>query len=131
MPKRTLEKLSLPARMAIATGAAAVFAIICCMIFAFIASMSNDPTAHLTLYGEICFLLSMLFCGFLGAKIATDQKFICGFGSGGILLLIVVAAALFLADSAIKALTIALLGLFLCAAGSAIGSREAKRKHRR
>lgn len=132
MPKRTLEKLSMPTKTAVTVGAGAVFALALCSLFAFAATLSDDPTANLTLYGEICFCLTMLFCGILGAKLAADKKFVCGFAAGGIMLLIATAAMLFLGtDSAIKTLIIALVGLFFAAAGSALGAREVKRKRRR
>lgn len=131
MPKRMIEKLSFPARTAVAVAAAAVAALALCAVFAFIAALGDDPTANLSLYGEISFCASMLFCGILGAKLASDKRFVCGVAAGSAMLLLTAVCALILADDLIKALILAALGLFISAAGSAIGSREVKRKRRR
>lgn len=132
MPKRMLEKLSMPIRTAAVVGTGAVFALALCALFAFAASLSDDPTANLTLYGEICFCLTMLFCGLLGAKLAADKRFVCGLAASGVMLFIAAVAMLFIGtDSVIKTLIVALLGLFASAAGAAVGAREVKRKRRR
>lgn len=131
MPKRMFEKMSFPVRTAVAVALTAVFALALCAIFAFAAKCTEDPTANLTLYGEICYCVSMLFCGAVGAKMGAENKFASGIAAGGGALLVVAIAALILSDSFIKSLILAALGLFLCAAGSAVGSREVKRKRRR
>lgn len=131
MPKRMIEKLSFPARTAVAVAAATASALALCAVFAVIASLSDNPTANLPLYGEISFCASMLFCGLLGAKLAADKRFVCGVAAGGVMLLLTAVGALILADNLIKALILSALGLFISAAGSALGSREVKRKRRR
>ena len=67
MSKRTLSKLPLTAAAALTAAFGCLFALLLCLLFAFAASAAEDPTAHLSLYGEIAFGLSMLFCGFVGA----------------------------------------------------------------
>jgi hypothetical protein len=73
----------------------------------------------------------MLFCGFIGAKLSNENKFQCGIISGGALLVLSAIGALVFSDNAAKSLILAIIGLFLSAAGAAIGSREQKRKRRR
>ena len=131
MPKRNFDKLTTPIRISITAGAGVLFALICNLFFALIAYMSSDPAANLTLYGEICLLLSMLFCGFFGAKIENEQKFVCGMASGSAMLAIVIMFALFFSSGGfVKALILSVLSIFLCAVGAAVGSRKVKRKRR-
>ncbi len=132
MPKHVFDKLSFPARVGISAGAGAMFALACSLLFALIASMSANPSANLTLYGEICFLTSMAFCGFFGAKMGDDSKFLCGIAAGGTMLAaVVMLALLFSSGGIVKALILSTLGMFMCAVGAAVGSREVKRKRRR
>ena len=86
MSKRSLGKLPLSVRTAITVGITLVFALILCLIFCAVANAGEDPTANLSLYGEIAFGLTMLFCGFIGAKSAPDQKFMCGIMAAGAVL---------------------------------------------
>ncbi|MBE6678989.1 MAG: hypothetical protein E7598_00535 [Ruminococcaceae bacterium] len=132
MPKHSFKKLSLAARCAIVAAITVAFALSLCMIMGAVAFASEDPTKNLTLYGEICFLLSMFFCGFVGAKTAGESRFASGiFASGIVLLLVIAASVAFGGDSFIKELTMAALGVAVSASGAALGSRETKRKHRR
>lgn len=132
MPKRMLDKLSPFARIAISAGAAAVFALLVAVLLAFVASFSEDPAKNLTLYGEICFLATMLFGGLVGAKMGGETKIFSGVISGAVILALVILPSLFVNDGGIlKALVMALLGMFVCVVGAAVGSRESKRrKHR-
>ncbi|MBQ4557299.1 MAG: hypothetical protein IJA60_06610 [Clostridia bacterium] len=132
MPKNTLEKMSLPIRTAITVGASLLFAFIICIIISAVAFLSDDPTKNLTLYGEIAFCITMLFCGFLGARIASDKRFASGVIASGIMLLIVITASIvFGGESFVKELILALLGAFIASVGAAIGSREKKRRRKR
>lgn len=132
MPKHTLEKMSLTVRTAITVGVTVVFAFILCLIMSAVANASDDPTKDLTLYGETAYGLSMLFCGFLGARLAADKRFICGVTAGGIMLLLVIALSIvFGGESFVKELILALLGAFIASVGAALGSREKKRKRKR
>lgn len=131
MPKRTFDKLSFPARTAITVGTCALFSLLLCLAFSFISYMSDDPSKNFTLYGEICYLLTMLFCGFIGAKLNSENRFASGIISGCAMLVLTALGAIVLSDNAVKSLILAALGMFLCAAGAAVGSREPKRKRRR
>ena len=130
MPKRTFDKLSFSARMGITALCAVLFALVLCLIFSFVAYMSEDPTKNLTLYGEICYLATMLFCGFTGAKLSRENKFLCGIISGGILLVLSAIGALIFSENPIKSLILATLGMFLCTTAAVLGAREPKRKRR-
>lgn len=131
MPKHALEKLSLPMRTALVVGVTLVFALLACLIFAFVAGRSEDPTANLALYGEIAFALSMLLCGFLGAKIAFDKRFVSGLTAGGILLLLVIAASVaFGGTSFVKEVILAVLGAFIASMGALLGAKEKKRRRK-
>lgn len=131
MPKNALEKLTLTARTALVVGVTLLFALLCCLVLAFIAGRSEDPTAHLTLYGEIAFALSMLLCGFLGAKLAADKRFISGLVASGVMLLLVIAASIaFGGTSFVKEAILAALGAFVAAAGALLGAKEQKRRRR-
>lgn len=130
MPKRTLDKLTLPARVAIGTCIGILSVLALSLLFSLVAMLSKDPTANLTLYGEISLLCSMLLCGFFGARTGGDQKLACGLISAGILMVLAVMLALIFASSVVKALLLAALGMFVAAAGAALGSREKRRKRR-
>ncbi len=131
MPKNTLEKLSLTARTALVVGVTLLFALLCCLLLAFVAGKSEDPTAHLTLYGEIAFALSMLLCGFLGARIAVDRRFVSGLLAGGIVLLLVIAGSIALGGTSfVKEAILAALGAFIAAAGALLGAKEKKRRRK-
>ena len=130
MPRRTLDKLPFLARAAIGAGVGIIAVLALSLLFSLVAILSKDPTANLTLYGEISLLCAMLLCGFSGAKLGGDQKLASGLISGGILLVIAVMFALILASNVVKALILAALGMFVAAAGAALGSREVKRRRR-
>ena len=132
MPKRSFKKLSMGTRCAIVVGISIIFSIILCVVMGAVANSSEDPAKNLTLYGEICFSSSMWFCGFLGAKTASENKFAAGMlSSASFLLVIVITSIFFGTNDFVKALLLALLGLFLSATGSLIGAHEPKRKRRR
>ena len=132
MPKHSFKKLSMTARCAIVTAISIVFAFLLCLIMGAVAMASDDPTKNLTLYGEICFLAAMCFCGFLGAKTASENRFASGTVASGMLLLLVIAASVaFGGDGFLKELTLAILGAAVSATGAVIGSRETNRRHRR
>ncbi len=132
MSKRSFDKLPLSVRIAITVGITLVFALILCLIFCAIANAGDDPTANLTLYGEIAFGMTMLFCGFIGAKGAPDQKFMCGVAAAGAVLLLVIAmSVVFGGDSFAKEAILAGLGAFLAAGGALLGAKEPSRKHKR
>lgn len=132
MPKHSFSKMSLPARCAMVTVISVVFAFALCMIMSAVSMASDDPTKNLTLYGEICFGASMCFCGFLGAKTAAENRFASGIISGGMMLILVIAASIvFGGESFVKEAIIAVLGFITSAAGAALGSRETRRKHKR
>ncbi|MBQ4599887.1 MAG: DUF3792 family protein [Clostridia bacterium] len=131
MPKKAFEKLTLTARTALVVGVTLLLALLCCLLLAFVAGRSEDPTANLTLYGEIAFALSMLFCGFLGAKLAPEQRFVSGLVASGILLLLVIAASVaFGGTSFVKEAILAALGAFVAAAGALLGAKEQKRRRK-
>lgn len=131
MPKHLFGKLTLTARTALTVGIAMLFAISCCLLFCFVAKYSEDPTANLQLFGEIAFALSMLFCGFLGAKLAPEQRFVSGLVASGILLLLVIAASVaFGGTSFVKEAILAALGAFVAAAGALLGAKEQKRRRK-
>lgn len=131
MPKNALEKLTLTARTALVVGVTLLFALLCCMLLAFVAGRSEDPTANLTLYGEIAFALSMLLCGFLGAKLAADRRFASGLLAGGIVLVLVIAASIaFGGTSFVKEAILAALGAFVAATGALLGAKEKKRRRK-
>ena len=130
MHKRTLEKLPFFARVAIGAGIGIVSALASTLLFSLIASLSKNPTANLTLYGEISLIFAMLLCGFFGARLGGEQKLACGLVSAGILLVIEVFLALVFASNLVKALILAAIAIFVAASGAAMGSREKKRKRR-
>lgn len=132
MPKHSFKKLPMGARCAIVVGITVIFSLVLCLIMSAVAQSSDDPTKNLTLYGEIAYLASMLFCGFLGAKTAEEKRFASGMISSAAMLLIVVSASIiFGGESFIKELLLALLGAFVSSVGSLMGAREVKRKRRR
>lgn len=131
MPKHAFQKLTTPARTAMVLAAVLVFALVGCLLLTLVACRSEDPTANLTLYGEVVFALSMLLCGFLGAKIAGEKRFICGLIAGGTLLLLTIAASIvFGGDNFIKEVILAALGAFFAAGGSLLGAKEPKRRRK-
>ena len=129
MSKRTLEKLPPVTLSALAAAACCLFALLLCLLFATAASSLDDPTAHLALYGEIVFAVTMLLCGFVGAKLAPDARFLCGMLAGGILLLLTIAA--FSGSSFARAAVLCGIGVFLAAVGALLGAKEPKRKRRK
>lgn len=132
MPKRFIQKLPLIARAAIADGLSLLLAFVLCLLFAAIAMTSSDPTANLSLYGEILFLLSMLFCGFLGAKLSAENRFLGGMtAAGGLLLLIVIASLIIGTDSGSLFFVLSALGAFFGAIGALFGAKEKKRRRSR
>ena len=132
MPKHTFAKMTMTARTALAVGVTLIFALLCCLAFTLAAMASEDPTAHLSLYGEIAFALSLLFCGFFGAKIAADQRFTAGLLAAGVLLLAVIAASVaFGGSNFVKEVLLALLGCFMGALGALLGAKEPRRRRKR
>ena len=131
MSKRIFDKLSFFTRTAITASLGAMFATVLSLAFSFVAYISENPSESIALYGEVCYLLTMLFCGFVGAKISRENAFASGIASGGAMLVLTSLGALVLSENAVKSLILASLGMFLCAAGAAVGSREPKRKRRR
>ena len=132
MSKRTLEKLPTVTRAALAAAASCLFALVLCLLFAAAASSLDDPTAHLSLYGEIIFAVTMLTCGLLGSKLSGDERFLSGMLSGGILLLFVIAASFaFPGGSFAKCAVLCGIGAFLVSVGALLGAKEPKRKHRK
>lgn len=132
MSKRTLNKLPLMAAAALAAGFGCMFSLVLCLLFALAASAVEDSTAHLSLYGEITFELSMLFCGFVGAKLCDGERFLRGILAGAFLLLLAVAGSFaFVGDESFTKITIMCsLGAFLCCGGAILGAKEQKRKRR-
>ncbi len=132
MHKHSLSRLPSFVRYMTVTGASLIFAVVCSLIMGAVAMGSEDPTKNLKLYGEIIFVFSMLFCGFLGAKTAVDAKILCGILSAALMLLIIIAASLALGGSLLlKEATIAAVGAVAALSGAALGSREKKRKRKR
>lgn len=132
MPKKSLKKLSFPARTAIALGVSVLLAFLACLLLAAVAMASEDPTAHLSIYGNAVFLLSMLFCGFFGARLAAENRFLCGLIAAGCLLLFAIAMHFALGEIGFaKAFALAALGAFCGALGALLGAREKKRKRKR
>ncbi len=132
MSKRTLEKLPPVTLSALAAAACCLFALLLCLLFAAAASSLDDPTAHLALYGEIVFAVTMLLCGFVGAKLAPDARFLCGMLAGGILLLLTIAASFaFGGGNFAKSAVLCGIGVFLAAVGALLGAKEPKRKRRK
>lgn len=131
MRKNSLSNLPPFVRYMLVSGSSLVFASICSVIMGTVAMMSSDPTKNLMLYGEIIFVFSMFFCGFLGAKVAVDAKILCGILSALLMLLVVFAASLALGGIMPKALSIAAVGAVAALSGAAVGSREKKRRRKR
>lgn len=132
MRKNSLSNLPPFVRYMAVSGSSLIFASVCSFIMGAVAMASEDPTENLTLYGEIIFILSMFFCGFLGAKVAVDAKILCGILSAMLMLMIVIAASLAFGGVIIpKALIIAAIGAVAALSGAAIGSREKKRRRKR
>ena len=125
MSKRTLEKLPTVTRAALAAAASCLVALVLCLLFAAAASSLDDPTAHLSLYGEIIFAVTMLTCGLLGAKLSGDERFLSGMLSGGILLLFVIAASFaFPGGSFAKCAVLCGIGAFLVSVGALSARRS-------
>jgi len=132
MPKNKLDRLPAFARYAIVTGSSLVFAVCCCMIMSAIALKSENPTANLALYGEIIFLASMTFCGFTGAKTATEGKLLCGLLSAALMLAIVTGACIAIGEAELLKAAILIVSGALCALlGSLIGAKEKRRKRKK
>ena len=130
MSKRMLSKLPLTAAAALTAAFGCLFALILCLLFAFAASAAEDPTAHLSLYGEIAFGLSMLFCGFVGARLCDGERFLRGILAGAFLLLLAVAGSIAFGGegSFAKIAVLSSIGAFLCCGGAILGAKEPKRK---
>ena len=132
MRKNSLSNLPPFVRYMVVSGSSLIFASVCAVIMGAVAMASSDPTKNLTLYGEIIFILSMFFCGFLGAKTAVDAKFLCGILSATLMLLVVIAASLALGGNLVpKVMLIAGIGIVAALSGAVIGSREKKRRRKR
>lgn len=132
MSKRALEKLPTVTLAAIAAAGCCLFALLFCLLFAAAAASLCDPTAHLALYGETVFAVSMLLCGFVGAKLSGDARFLCGMLSGGILLLFVIAASFaFGGGSFAKGAVLCGIGAFLTSVGALLGAKQPRRRRRR
>lgn len=132
MPKRSFEKMTAPARYLIIIGAAVIFALVGCIVMSAVSLRLDDPTAHLSFFGEIIFVLTMLICAFLGAKTAPESKFFCGMICSAILLLAVVAASVALGGTSfIKEVIIASVGVVAAISGALMGAKEKKRKRKR
>lgn len=131
MPKHTLSKLPLPARTSIALGVTFLFAFLGCLAFAATAQASEDPSANLSMYGKIVFALSMLLCGFTGAKLGSESRFTDGMLGVGVMLLFVIALSLaFGGTGFVKGILLVLLGAFMGAGGSLFGAKKTKRRKR-
>ena len=132
MPKHTFSKMTLVARTAVAAGAALLLSLVLCLLLGGIAGALEDPTAHLTLFGEIALMLSMLFCGFLGASLSAENRFAAGMLASGIWLLLVSAASLAVGNpSLVRSLLLIALAAFCGAVGSLLGAKEHRRRHKR
>ncbi len=131
MQKRAFERLPAIVRYITVTGSSLLFSAVCCLIMSAVAMSSDDPTADLWLYGRIIFVLSMLFCGFVGAKAGSGGRLLCGILSSLLLLATVISAAIALGNTnlADEAL-VATVGAAVAVVGALIGSREKKRKRR-
>lgn len=131
MSKRSLAKLSPMTLAAITAAVCCIAAVLLCLLFAAAASSLDDPTAHLALYGEIVFAAVMLLCGFLGANLAGDARFLSGMLAGGILLLFTVAASFaFGGGNFAKSAVLCGIGAFLAAVGALLGAREPRRRRK-
>ena len=132
MSKRTLNKLPLAAAAALTAAFGCLFALFLCLVFAFAAAAADDPTASLSLYGEITFGLSMFFCGFVGARLCDGERFLRGLLAGAMLLLTAVAGSFAFGgeSSFAKIAVLCSIGAFLCCCGALLGAREPKRKWR-
>lgn len=133
MQKRSFSKLPAIVRYLTAMGMSFLFALVLCLVMSAVAKGSEDPTASLSLYGEIIFALSMLFCGFAGAKSGTDNKLADGILSSSLLLLTVLAVSLLFSGetSFLKEVTIALIGYATAILGAFLGAPEKKRRRKR
>ena len=131
MPKHVFEKLPFFARCAIAAGVSAIFSIICCLAMSAIAFSGEDPTENLTLYGEVCYGITMLFCGFIGAKMGGETRFACGIASGGVLLLAIIISSFVLGGSGFaRRFVLAALGALFASVGAILGSKAKKRRRK-
>ena len=131
MPKHMFEKVSFSARCAICAGISALFAFVCCLVMAAIANASDDPTKNLTLYGEICYGVTMMFCGFLGAKMGGEKRFACGAVSSGVLLLAIVISSFALGGNTFaRKFVLAAIGALIASVGAILGSKTKKRRRR-
>ena len=133
MSKHGFSKLPAFARYLTAMGISFLFALVLCLVMSAVAKGSEDPTANLSLYGEIIFALSMLFCGFTGAKSGTDNKLTDGILSSSLLLLTVLAASLLFSGetSFAKEITLAIIGYATAILGAFLGATEKKRRRKR
>ena len=132
MSKRTFDKLPSPARYLTVVGTSLITAVCLCLIMSGVAASSPNPTANLSLYGNIAFVISMFVCGFLGAKAATEGKFLCGILSAALMLTVIVAASIvFGGVSFSKETLLACIGVAAAIIGALLGAREKKRKRKR
>lgn len=132
MPKRSLRRLPFALRTVLVVGVAILLVLLACFALSALALAGSDPTAHLSLYGELLFLLFMLLCGFFGAKLSEEHRFLSGTTAAGGLLLIAFALSLVLGGGTTAlSLILAAFGLALGMAGAALGMREHRRGRRR
>lgn len=132
MSKRASEQRPTLMSAVIAAAAACLFAMLVCLLFAAAALSLDDPTAHLGLYGTLAFFVSALLCGFLGAKLAKQERFIGGMLAGSLLLACVIAATFAFdggnfTESAVRCG----IGAFLVSIGTLLGAKETKRRRRK
>ena len=132
MPRHTFNKMPLMARSFIICATSIILSLLLCIFASIIAKNSENPTKHLSLYGEICFVVSMLFCGFAGAKTAADHRFSSGIIPSAIMLAIIVAASIgFGGASFTKELILAVIGAVISVFGALIGAKEKRRSRRK
>lgn len=133
MPKHSFSKLPPFVRYLAIAAISLLFALSLCMIMSAVAKSSTDPTANLSLYGEITFAVSMLFCGFVGAKCGSESKLLSGILSSAILLLSVLAVSLFFSGetSVAKEIIVVAIGSASAALGAFAGASEKRRRRKR
>lgn len=132
MPRYSFKKMPLLTRSFIICGCSLILSLMLCIFASIIAKSSNNPSENLSLYGEICFLITMLFCGFSGAKTAVESRFASGIIPAAIMLAIIFATSLcFGGTSFMKEFILAIIGAVIAAAGAFMGAKEKKRGRRK
>ena len=133
MQKHSFSKLPALARHLLAVCLSLLFSLILCLVMSAVAKRSSDPTAHLSLYGEIIFAFSMFFCSFVGAKSSADKKLLDGLLSSALLLLITFAVSLSFSGetSFAKEAALMLIGSATATLGAFSGATEKKRRRKR